>query len=114
MSDQLVIMAPNGRVDLSHVLGFEVERRTRKVTVKRIDGALLHAEISTNWIGLIRLEHPNPILREKVDGEDGPIVMYQYVTETDGSVSTYQYDGVAFSFPADTRVEFSADRRRRV
>jgi len=49
-----------------------------------------------------------------VDGEDGPIVMYQYVTETDGSVSTYQYDGVAASFADEMRVEFSAARRRRV
>jgi hypothetical protein len=50
--------------------------------------------------------------------------MYQYVTETDGSVSTYQYDNVIFrlsnagSWKGDNSVkqklEFFAVRRRRI
>ena len=50
--------------------------------------------------------------------------MYQYVTETDGSTSTYQYDNVAFRlsnagiWKGDSSVrqklEFFAVRRRRI
>src|SRR3954467_15304539 len=48
--------------------------------------------------------------------------MYQYVTETDGSTSTYQYDGVIFRFSnagtwkgdssVKQKLEFFAVRRR--
>ncbi len=111
---QLVIIGPNGRVDLSHLRGVETEQLTRKITVNRIDGTSLHAEMPVNWIGTIRLERPDPIFREAVDGEDTPATMYQYVMEPDGSVATYQFDRVTFAFADDMRVEFSADRRRRV
>jgi len=50
--------------------------------------------------------------------------MYQYVSESDGSTSTYQYDGVVFrlasagSWKGDhsvrQKLEFFASRRRRV
>jgi hypothetical protein len=53
-----------------------------------------------------------------------PSTMYQYVTETDGSVSTYQYDGAVFRLAnagiwkgdaaVKQKLEFYAARRRRV
>ena len=53
-----------------------------------------------------------------------PGTMYQYVTETDGSTSTYQYDNVAFRLvnagiwkgdsSVKQKLEFFAVRRRRI
>jgi hypothetical protein len=130
---QLVVMGPNGRVDLSHVVGFESRQLTQSVRVSRIDGTQLGAELPRGWEGSFEVERGNSVLDDFVAAleqrhYDGamptPSTMYQYVTEVDGALSTYQYDGVVFrlanagSWKGDAAVkqklEFYASRRRRV
>ena len=53
-----------------------------------------------------------------------PSTMYQYITETDSSVSTYQFDGVVFKLTSagawkgdssvKQKLEFYATRKRRI
>lgn len=130
---QLVVMGPNGRVDLSHVTAFESRQLTQSVRVNRIDGIQLGAELPRGWEGSFEVERGNSVLddfisvseQQHYDGQMTPsATMYQYVTETDGSVSTYQYDGTVFRFanagiwkgdsPVKQKLEFYATRRRRV
>ena len=130
---QLVVMGPMGRVDLSHVIGFESHQVTQPVRVNRIDGTQIGAELPRGWEGSFEVERGNSVLEDFIsameqrhfDGQP-PVAstLYQYVTETDGSTSTYQYDGVVFRLAnagiwkgdasVKQKLEFFATRRRRV
>ena len=130
---QIVVMGPNGRVDMTHVTAFESRQLTQSVRVSRIDGVHLGAELPRGWEGSFEIERGNATLDDFIswteqrhyDGQAvQPATMYQYVTETDGSVSTYQYDGTVFRLAnagvwkgdaaVRQKLEFFAARRRRV
>jgi hypothetical protein len=130
---QLVVMGPNGRVDLSHVTSFESRQLTQSIRVNRIDGTQLGAELPRGWEGSFEVERGNSVLDDFISSSEQqhyegrmpvPSTMYQYVTETDGSVSTYQYDGAVFRLAnagvwkgdaaVKQKLEFYAARRRRV
>jgi hypothetical protein len=53
---QLVVMGPYGRIDLTHVTGFESRQVTAPVRVDRIDGVLLATELPKGWEGAFDLE----------------------------------------------------------
>lgn len=130
---QVVVMGPNGRVDLAHVTAFESRQLTQSVRVSRIDGVHLGAELPRGWEGSFEVDRGNSTLDDFISWWEqqhyngampAACTMYQYVTETDGSVSTYQYDGTVFrlanagTWKGDAAVkqklEFYASRRRRV
>jgi hypothetical protein len=130
---QLVVMGPNGRVDLSHVTGFESRQITSPVRVSRLDGTQLAAELPKGWEGTFEVERGTSALDDFVSTVEQnyytgiaptPGTMYQYITEVDGSVSTYQFDGVVFkltnagAWKGDSsvkqRLEFYATRKRRI
>jgi hypothetical protein len=130
---QLVVIGPNGRVDLSHVTGFESRQLTNPVRVSRLDGTQLAAELPKGWEGSFEVDRGTSALDDFAstieqsfyDGLGATSgTMYQYITEIDGSVSTYQFDGVVFklasagSWKGDASVkqklEFFATRKRRI
>lgn len=114
LTTQLAVMTPNGRADLAHVMGFEVKQTTRTLTINRIDGTKMTADLPTDWSGRFKLDRPHPDFREKVEGEDRRILLYHYVPTSYGSVATYLYDGAVFAFADDLTVDFSATTRRRI
>ena len=59
---QLVVMGPTGRVDLSHVTGFESHQITHSVRVNRIDGSQLGAELPRGWEGNFEIERGTSVL----------------------------------------------------
>jgi hypothetical protein len=96
---QLVIMGPNGRVDLSHVTGFESRQITNPIRVSRLDGTQLAAELPKGWEGSFDVERGTSVLDDFISAVEqnyyngtgvSPGTMYQYITEVDSSVSTYQ------------------------
>src|SRR4051812_43382130 len=96
---QLVVMGPNGRVDLTHVSGFESRQLTHSVRVSRLDGTQLGAELPKGWEGSFEVERGSSDVDDFAAASEqqffngGPVptgTMFQYVTETDGSISTYQ------------------------
>jgi hypothetical protein len=130
---QLVVMGPYGRIDLSHVTGFESRQMPAAVRVDRIDGTQLAAELPKGWEGAFELERGSSAVDDFIarmeaafhaGTQAGTGTLYQYVSETDGSTSTYQYDGVVFRLsqaghwrgdaPVKQRLEFFAAARRRV
>lgn len=130
---QLVVMGPFGRVDLTHVTGFDCRQVTTAIRVDRIDGTQLAAELPKGWDGHFELERGSStvddfIARTEAAFHFGSAVasgsLYQYVNETDGSTSTYQFDGVVFKLAqagawrgdasVKQRLEFFASTRRRV
>lgn len=130
---QLVVMGPNGRVDLTHVTSFESRQVTQSVRVSRLDGTHLGAELPRGWEGSFELERGSSSADDFIAAAEqqyfngaspSASTMYQYITETDGSTSTYQYDNVTFrmsnagTWKGDSsvrqRLDFFAVRRRRI
>jgi hypothetical protein len=130
---QLVVIGPTGRIDLTHVTSFESRQLTQSVRVDRLDGTQLGTELPKGWEGSFELDRGNSTVDDFVAAAEQQYfngnsmtagTMYQYVTETDGSVSTYQYDSVNFrltnagTWKGDNSVrqklEFFAVRRRRI
>ncbi len=130
---QIVIMGPFGRVDLAHVTGFEAQQVTQAVRVDRLDGVQLGAELPRGWQGHFTLDRGSSaaddfvaqIEQAYLAGQSiAPGNLYQYVNETDGSTSTYQFDGAVFKLssagiyrgdaPVAQKLEFFASSRRRV
>ncbi|MBN9510748.1 MAG: hypothetical protein J0I21_16770 [Alphaproteobacteria bacterium] len=130
---QVVVLGPFGRVDLAHVTGFESRQITSSVRVQRIDGTHLGAELPKGWEGQFDLERGSSVADDFVAQLEqqyyagttpAPGTLYQYITESDGSTSTYQFDGVVFRLShagqwrgdssVKQRLEFFATSRARV
>ena len=130
---QLVVIGPSGRVDLSYVTGFEAKQITQSIRVNQLNGSTLGTELPKGWEGAFELERGDSTVEDFIAAAEQqffngatstPGMMYQYVNETDGSTSTYQYDGVTFKLASagqwrgdssvKQRLEFFATRRRRI
>jgi len=137
---QLVLIGPAGpngragsRVDLTHVTGFESHQETHPIRIDRMDGVHMAAELPKGWRGHFELERGSSVADDFIAGLEqawhaqGQLLggtLYQYVSEPDGSVSTYQYDGAAFKMASSgqwrgdsavkQRLEFFASRRKRI
>jgi hypothetical protein len=130
---QLVVIGPTGRIDLTHVTSFDSRQLTHSVRVDRLDGTQMGTELPKGWEGSFELERGSSIVDDFVAAAEQQYyngnsatagTMYQYVTETDGSTSTYQYDNVTFRLSnagiwkgdssVKQKLEFFAVRRRRI
>jgi hypothetical protein len=130
---QLVVIGPTGRIDLTHVTSFETRQITQSIRVDRLDGTQMGTELPKGWEGSFEIERGSSTVDDFIAAAEqqyfnGSIIstgtMYQYVTETDGSTSTYQYDNVTFrlstagAWKGDSSVkqklEYFAVRRRRI
>ena len=136
---QLVMIGPAGaagqgkRVDLTHVTGFEARQQTHALRVDRLDGVFMAAELPRGWDGHFDLDRGSSAAEDFVAGlEQGWFsggqlaggTLYQYITEADGSVSTYQYENAVFKMSqagqwrgdgtVKQKLEFFASRRKRI
>ncbi len=130
---QLVVMGPQGRVDLTYVTGFESRQMTQSVRLDRLDGVPMGAELPKGWEGSFEVERGTSAVddfiatSEQIYLSQGSLpagTVYQYVTEVDGSTSTYQFSGVVFklvnagTWKGDSTVkqklEFFATQRQRI
>jgi hypothetical protein len=130
---QLVLIGPAGRVDLSYVTGFESRQITHSIRVDKLDGTQISAELPRGWEGTFELERGTSAADDFIaaaeqsyfNGDGVPFgTVYQYVTETDGSISTYQYNTVVFKLAnagnwkgdasVKQKLEFFASQRQRV
>jgi hypothetical protein len=98
-----------------------------------MDGTHMGAELPKGWGGSFELDRGNSVVDDFIATAEqqyysgaGPVsgTMYQYITEPDGSLSTYQYDGVSFRLASSgtwrgdsavkQKLEFFAATRRRI
>ena len=102
---QVVVLGAYGRIDLTHVTGFEARQMTASVRVDRIDGTTLGAELPKGWDGTFELERGNSAAEDFIAQLEADFfagnnpaagTLYQYITEIDGSTSTYQFNNVVF------------------
>ena len=100
-----MVIGPTGRIDLTHVTSFESRQITQSVRVDRLDGTHMGTELPKGWEGSFELDRGSSAVDDFIAAAEQQYfngnsitsgTMYQYVTETDGSTSTYQYDNVTF------------------
>lgn len=130
---QVVVMGPQGRVDLTHVTSFESRQLTNPVRIARMDGTQLGVDVPKGWEGSFEVERGSSSVDDMVAAFEANYfskgamptgTLYQYVTEVDGSTSTYQFDGAVFKLAnagtwkgdqsVKQKLEFFATTRRRV
>jgi hypothetical protein len=130
---QVVVLGAYGRVDLEHVTGFEARQHTASVRVDRIDGTTLGAELPKGWEGTFDLERGNSAAEDFIAQLEADFfagnnpsagTLYQYISEIDGSTSTYQFSNVVFKLAnaglwrgdasVKQRLEFFASTRVRM
>jgi len=127
----VVLIGPFGRVQLDNVTGFNAHQLTAPIKVDRLDGVQLDAELPKGWAGTINLERASNALdtlfaqaeQAWINGGNYQLsTIYQYVTETNGSTTTFAYDNVAMkladagNYRSDATVpqvlDWTANRRR--
>jgi hypothetical protein len=130
---QLVVVGPSGTINLVHVTAFESRQVTQSVRVNRLDGNQIGMELPKGWEGSFDLERGDSVVEDFIASTEqvyynGSIAtvstMYQYVSEVDGSTSTYQYDSIVFRLSnaglwkgdaaVRQKLEFFGSRRRRI
>ena len=130
---QLVIIAPSGTMNLTHVTAFESRQITQSIRVNRLDGNQMGMELPKGWEGSFEIERGDSVVEDFIASTEQSFFngsvnitssMYQYVSEVDGSTSTYQYDSVVFRLSnagvwkgdaaVKQKLEFFASRRRRI
>jgi hypothetical protein len=130
---QFVVMGPGGRIDLTYVTQFESRQMTAPVRIDRLDGIMMAADLPKGWEGSFELERGTSAVDDFIAaaeaawyaGGTAPYgTLYQYVTEVDGSTSTYQYSSVVFKLvnagtwkgdaSVKQKLEFFASTRVRV
>jgi hypothetical protein len=106
---------------------------TQPILIDPLDATQMAAELPKGWEGNFDLERGSSAVDDFIasteqafytSGQMPTSTLYQYVTETDGSISTYQYDGAVFKLAAagagrgdaavKQKLEFFATRRIRV
>ena len=130
---QLVLIGSSGTINLTHVTAFDSHQVTQSVRVNRLDGNQMGMELPKGWEGSFELERGDSAVEDFVSATEQSYFngsmsttssMYQYVSEIDGSTSTYQYDSVVFRLSnaglwkgdaaVKQKLEFFASRRRRI
>ena len=130
---QLVVIGPSGRIDLTHVTAFDSHQVTQSIRVNRLDGNQMGMELPKGWEGSFELERGDSVVEDFIANMEQSYFngsmselgsMYQYVSEVDGSTSTYQYDSVVFHLTnagqwrgdaaVKQKLEFFASRRMRI
>ena len=130
---QLVVVGPSGTISLAHVTAFESRQVTQSVRVNRLDGSQMGMELPKGWEGSFELERGDSVVEDFIAAAEQSYyngsmstasTMYQYVSEVDGSTSTYQYDSIVFRLTnaglwkgdaaVKQKLEFFGSRRRRI
>ena len=105
-STRIVVMHPFvGRLDIGNVTVFDTKQITKPARVDRLDGIVLTKHVPGGWSGTIDFDRRDANVdnfasaieqayRNNVTIPFGQI--YEYITETDGSRTTWLYENASF------------------
>ena len=100
-------LAPGGVIATVNLTSFDAKKIQASLECKRLDGPPLYREIPNGWSGTIDFDRADSTLDDLANLDDAtfwagspPVTgnIFQYITELDGSTSSYQYVGVAYKF----------------
>lgn len=98
-------LAAGGQLDLGDVTNFKAEQQTKPLSYTTLAGVTKKATYPIGWEGVFEIERADHAVDDFIctleqavlnNQNPSPGTIYQYITEADGSTSTYQYTGVAF------------------
>lgn len=94
-----------GRVDLTHVTEFQSEELAHEVIVHRLNAFPLGRYIPGGWRGRFTLERGTSAAEDVIAAAEAGYwngqrlmtgLIYQYINEINGAVSTYQFNAATF------------------
>ena len=105
--DCQVVLLWNGiRIDLRDVVGFQAEQQVKLQRSDPLNSVPVEFNTSVFWRGQLQIDRGSSALDDLVAaieaafwnaGVIGSGTIYQYLTESDGSLSTYEFVGVALT-----------------
>ena len=103
---QVVLLWNGARVDLRDVVGFQAEQQVKLQRADPLNSVPVEFNTPAGWRGQFQIDRGSSALDDLVAaieaafwnaGTIGSGTIYQYVTESDGSISTYEFVGVALT-----------------
>lgn len=100
------INTPSGALSPSLITKFTAKPETTKKKVKGLDGRTRHLIFPDGWTGAFEVERQDSTVDDFFAAQEAgyyngqnllPSTITQTITEVNGSVSQYQYNGVVFS-----------------
>jgi hypothetical protein len=130
----VVIVDTNyGQIQIPNATGFNSRQQIAMPKVDRMDGVQLQGALPKGWSGSFSAERADSGLDDYfaqaeenwfANAQIASCTIYQYVTELDGSVTTYEYDNVCLTFDdagnwrsdqsVKQNISFQANRRRKL
>ncbi|MCA3183919.1 MULTISPECIES: hypothetical protein [unclassified Cupriavidus] len=129
----LVLQTPTGPLQVPKVTGFSRKMDATTERVKRIDGVTDNVRFFDGWSGSLQVQRTGPdvdryfatIEANYYAGlNEQPCQIYETITEPNGAVSQFRYDGVMLTYdnPGDVagdatvkmQLSFTASRRFQV
>ena len=105
--DCQVVLLWNGiRIDLRDVVGFQAEQQVKLQRSDPLNSVPVEFNTPAGWRGQFHIDRGSSALDDLIvaiesafwnAGVIGSGTIYQYVNETDGSTSTYEFTGVALT-----------------
>ncbi|TLU72682.1 hypothetical protein [Lichenicoccus roseus] len=105
--DCQVVLLWNGiRIDLRDVVGFQAEQQVKLQRSDPLNSVPVEFNTPAGWRGQFHIDRGSSALDDLIvaieaafwnAGIIGSGTIYQYVNETDGSTSTYEFTGVALT-----------------
>ena len=103
---QVVLLWNSIRVDLREVIGFQAEQQVKLQRSDPLNSVPVEFNTPAGWRGQFQVDRGSSTLDDLVvaieaafwnAGVIGSGTIYQYVTEPNGSLSTYEFTGVALT-----------------
>ncbi len=106
--DCQVVLLWNGiRIDLRDVIGFSAQQQVKLQRSDPLNSVPIEFNTPAGWRGQFHVDRGSSALDDLIaaiesafwnNGVIGSGTIYQYLNEADGSVSTYEFIGVALTF----------------
>jgi hypothetical protein len=131
--NKVIINGPSGKISLPNVISFMSKPEWTDIKSTRMDGVKLNAALPDGWSGELELVRGDQGVDQLMlaiesawldQGTYNTFTIYQFITEKDQSVSTWEYAAVALKVAdagdwkgdADVKqkITFEAQRRNKV
>jgi len=103
---QVVLLWSGTRIDLRDVTGFQAEQQVRQQRSDPLNSAPVEFNTPAGWRGQFQIDRGSSAVDDLIasieatfwnSGVIGSGTIYQYVSESDGSTSTYEFTGVSLT-----------------
>jgi hypothetical protein len=120
---QLVLLWNGIRVDLRDVTGFTAAQEVKHQRTEPLNSLPIEFTTPSGWRGEFNVDRGNSAVDDLVvqiesafwaAGTIGSGTIYQYVTEPDGSLSTYEFTGVALVLSSAGNYQSDAVVRQKI